>query len=70
MRCVLAKYFLPGKARMTDPRTICARMNQKAAILKGFKVRLQDSREQEIQTVLAEIGKIAWRSQPGIVSGA
>ena len=41
------------------PFVICARRNKKEAILSGFKVRLQNSRSQEIQTALAEIFKIA-----------
>jgi OHCU decarboxylase len=41
------------------PFVICARLNKKEAILKGFEVRLQNSREQEIAAALAEIGKIA-----------
>ena len=41
------------------PFVICARLNKKEAILRGFEVRLQNSREQEIQTALAEIFKIA-----------
>jgi 2-oxo-4-hydroxy-4-carboxy-5-ureidoimidazoline decarboxylase len=41
------------------PFVICARLNKKAAILEGFQVRLQNSREQEVQTALAEIFKIA-----------
>jgi 2-oxo-4-hydroxy-4-carboxy-5-ureidoimidazoline decarboxylase len=52
------------------PFVICARLNKKDAILNGFRVRLQNSRDQEIMTALAEIGKIAWLSQPSIVSGA
>lgn len=42
------------------PFIICARLNKKQAILDGFTVRLNNSREQEIQTALAEIAKIAW----------
>ncbi len=42
------------------PFIICARLNKKEAILNGFKVRLQNSREQEIKTALEEIGKIAY----------
>lgn len=42
------------------PFIICARLNKKEAILRGFKVRLQNSREQEIKTALEEIGKIAY----------
>jgi 2-oxo-4-hydroxy-4-carboxy-5-ureidoimidazoline decarboxylase len=41
------------------PFVICARLNKKEAILKGFEMRLKNSREQEIQTALGEIGKIA-----------
>ena len=42
------------------PFVICARLNKKEAILNGFRVRLNHSREQEIKMELAEIGKIAW----------
>ena len=38
---------------------ICARENRKDAILAAFPQRLQNSREQEIATALAEIDKIA-----------
>jgi OHCU decarboxylase len=41
------------------PFVICARLNKKEAILNGFRVRLNNTREQEIQTALAEIFKIA-----------
>ena len=41
------------------PFVICARRNKQAAILAGFDQRLKNSREQEIQTALAEIYKIA-----------
>lgn len=41
------------------PFVICARLNQKEAILQGFATRLQNTREEEIATALAEIGKIA-----------
>ena len=42
------------------PFVICARLNKKEAILNGFHVRLNHSREQEIKTALEEIGKIAY----------
>jgi OHCU decarboxylase len=42
------------------PFVICARLNKTEAILKGFIVRLQHPREQEIKTALEEIGKIAY----------
>jgi 2-oxo-4-hydroxy-4-carboxy-5-ureidoimidazoline decarboxylase len=47
------------QAKFGFPFVICARLNQKAAILTGFQSRLNHSREQEIQTALAEIFKIA-----------
>ena len=42
------------------PFVICARLNKKQAILDGFRVRLNHSREEEIKTALEEIGKIAY----------
>jgi len=47
-------------AKFGFPFVICARLNKKEAILEGFRVRLNHSREQEIETALEEIGKIAW----------
>jgi 2-oxo-4-hydroxy-4-carboxy-5-ureidoimidazoline decarboxylase len=47
------------QAKFGFPFVVCARLNKKEAILSGFKVRLPNSREQEIQTALAEIFKIA-----------
>ncbi len=47
------------KNKFGFPFVICARLNKKDAILKGFEARLKNSREQEIQTALAEIFKIA-----------
>jgi OHCU decarboxylase len=41
------------------PFVICARENKKAAILAAFPVRLNNTPEQEIQTALGEIAKIA-----------
>jgi 2-oxo-4-hydroxy-4-carboxy-5-ureidoimidazoline decarboxylase len=41
------------------PFVICARLNKKDAILKAFPLRLKNSREQEIETALGEIFKIA-----------
>jgi OHCU decarboxylase len=41
------------------PFVICARLNKKDAILKGFEARLQNTRRREIETALKEIGKIA-----------
>ena len=39
---------------------VCARLNKKEAILKGFESRLKHAREKEIKTALAEIEKIAY----------
>jgi 2-oxo-4-hydroxy-4-carboxy-5-ureidoimidazoline decarboxylase len=41
------------------PFVICARLNRKDAILQAFPLRLEQSREQEIETALDEIFKIA-----------
>ncbi len=41
------------------PFVICARLNKKEAIARAFPVRLQNSREQEMETALQEISKIA-----------
>jgi OHCU decarboxylase len=48
------------KAKFGFPFIICARLNKKEAILNGFKLRLHNSREQEVKTALEEIGKIAY----------
>ncbi len=48
------------KRKFGFPFVICARRNQKEAILSAFGVRLHHSRDQEIEAALAEIGKIAW----------
>jgi OHCU decarboxylase len=47
------------KAKFGFPFVICAREHKKDAILAAFPVRLQNTHEQEIQTALAEIAKIA-----------
>jgi len=47
------------RAKFGFPFVICARLNRKEAILNGFRARLPNSREQEIQTALQEIFKIA-----------
>lgn len=55
------------KAQFGFPFIICARLNKKEAMLNGFKVRLQNSREQEVKTALEEIGKIAYLRLQDIV---
>ena len=47
------------KEKFGFPFVICARLNKKEAIMNGFKVRLDNFREQEIKTALEEIFKIA-----------
>ena len=53
------KHNAEYKEKFGFPFIICARLNKKEAILSGFKVRLGNSREQEIKTALEEIFKIA-----------
>ena len=47
------------RERFGFPFVICARLNKKEAIASAFPVRLQNSREKEIETALQEISKIA-----------
>jgi OHCU decarboxylase len=47
------------KDRFGFPFVICARENKKESILSGFEMRLGNSREEEIDTALGEIAKIA-----------
>jgi 2-oxo-4-hydroxy-4-carboxy-5-ureidoimidazoline decarboxylase len=51
------------------PFVICARLNKKEAILKGFETRLKNTREQEIKAALEEIGKIAHLRLQDIITG-
>ncbi len=45
--------------RFKFPFVICARLNDRSAILEAFRRRLLNDREQEIATALAEIRQIA-----------
>lgn len=47
------------RERFGFPFVICARLNKKDAIVRAFPVRLRNSREQEMETALQEIYKIA-----------
>ena len=47
------------RSKFDFPFVICARLNKKEAILQAFPTRLENSREQEIETALGEICKIA-----------
>jgi OHCU decarboxylase len=53
------KYNRAYRERFGFPFVICARQNKKAAMLAGFEQRLKNSPQQEIETALAEIFKIA-----------
>jgi OHCU decarboxylase len=48
------------KEKFGFPFVICARENKKESILAGFRTRLGNSREDEINTALTEIAKIAY----------
>ncbi len=54
------KYNQSYREKFDFPFVVCARLNNKEAILKGFEARLNHSREKEIKTALAEIEKIAY----------
>jgi urate oxidase/2-oxo-4-hydroxy-4-carboxy-5-ureidoimidazoline decarboxylase len=49
------------------PFVICARENRKESILAGFAARLHNEPGFEVQTALAEIGKIAWHRLNDVV---
>lgn len=53
------QYNARYKERFGFPFVICARLNKKQAMLDAFPIRLQNSREQEMEIALREILKIA-----------
>jgi 2-oxo-4-hydroxy-4-carboxy-5-ureidoimidazoline decarboxylase len=53
------RYNAAYRERFGFPFVICARENKKDAILAAFPVRLNNSRQDEMTTALAEIFKIA-----------
>jgi 2-oxo-4-hydroxy-4-carboxy-5-ureidoimidazoline decarboxylase len=53
------RYNVDYRARFGFPFVICARENKKDAILAAFPIRLRNTREQEIDTAITEITKIA-----------
>lgn len=53
------RYNAEYRAKFGFPFVICARENKKDAILAAFPVRLKNTRDQEIDTALTEIAKIA-----------
>jgi OHCU decarboxylase len=52
------RYNAAYREKYGFPFVICARENKKESILAGFAVRLEHTREQEIQTGLGEVAKI------------
>ena len=53
------RYNVAYREKFGFPFVICARENKKAVILAAFPLRLNNTREQEIQTALNEICRIA-----------
>jgi OHCU decarboxylase len=53
------RYNTAYRERFGFPFVICARENKKDAILEAFPTRLNNTRQAEIRTALAEIAKIA-----------
>jgi 2-oxo-4-hydroxy-4-carboxy-5-ureidoimidazoline decarboxylase len=53
------EYNRQYRERFGFPFVICARLNKKEAIAQAFPVRLRNSRQQEMETALQEISKIA-----------
>jgi 2-oxo-4-hydroxy-4-carboxy-5-ureidoimidazoline decarboxylase len=53
------EYNRQYRERFGFPFVICARLNKKEAIAQAFPVRLCNSREEEMDTALQEISKIA-----------
>ncbi|HEX4130094.1 MAG TPA: 2-oxo-4-hydroxy-4-carboxy-5-ureidoimidazoline decarboxylase [Pirellulales bacterium] len=54
------EYNAAYRERFGFPFVICAREHKKDAILAALPMRLNNSPQQEINTALAEIGKIVW----------
>jgi 2-oxo-4-hydroxy-4-carboxy-5-ureidoimidazoline decarboxylase len=65
---VFQKYNQAYHEKFGFPFVICARLNKKEAILKGFETRLKNTRAQEIRAALEEIGKIAWLRLQDLIS--
>jgi 2-oxo-4-hydroxy-4-carboxy-5-ureidoimidazoline decarboxylase len=55
------------RARFGFPFIICARLNQKSAILEAMRTRMNNTPGQEFDTALAEIEKIAGLRLDGIL---
>jgi len=53
------EYNRQYRERFGFPFVICARLNKKEAIAQAFPIRLRNSRQEEMETALQEISKIA-----------
>jgi 2-oxo-4-hydroxy-4-carboxy-5-ureidoimidazoline decarboxylase len=53
------EYNRQYRERFGFPFVICARLNKKESIAQAFPIRLRNSRQQEMETALHEISKIA-----------
>jgi OHCU decarboxylase len=54
------RYNTDYRARFGFPFVICARENKKESILAGFEARMEHGEDEEIETALREVSKIAW----------
>jgi 2-oxo-4-hydroxy-4-carboxy-5-ureidoimidazoline decarboxylase len=53
------RYNAAYRERFGFPFVICVRENRKDAILSAFPLRLENSRDREVETALREVGQIA-----------
>ena len=58
-RHLFRRYNAQYREKFGFPFVICARENKKDAILDAFPRRMDNARDAEIRTALAEIAKIA-----------
>jgi 2-oxo-4-hydroxy-4-carboxy-5-ureidoimidazoline decarboxylase len=58
-KTLFQRYNAEYRKKFGFPFVICARLNKKQAILDAFPMRLENSPEQEMETALQEIFKIA-----------
>ncbi|HEX4951937.1 MAG TPA: 2-oxo-4-hydroxy-4-carboxy-5-ureidoimidazoline decarboxylase [Thermoanaerobaculia bacterium] len=65
----LARLNRTYRERFGFPFILCARLNHRDAILAALRVRLESSPEQEHETALAEIEKIAWLRLQDLLKG-
>lgn len=58
------------RAKFGFPFVICVRDHTQAGIFEAFERRLANSREAEIETALAQIGRIGWHRLQALVGAA